>query len=96
MPELSDDTIDRLATAIVNKSRGADGCEGCRYNEKEAEWVHTGAKYVPSDKFPLLGKMLKMLDESAYELGKWMLKILFVCGIGGLVVFILHKFGVFK
>lgn len=96
MSELSDETIDKLALAVVEKSRSADGCHGCRYNEKEAGWVHTGAKYFPSDKFPLLSKIVKMLDESAYELGKWILKILFVCGIGGIVVFVLHKFGVFK
>lgn len=96
MSELSDETIDKLAVAIIEKSRSAEGCKDCRYNDREAEWVHTGAKYIPSDKFPLLGKMLKMLDESAYELGKWILKILFVCGIGGLLILVLHKLGVFK
>lgn len=93
---ITDADATAIATAIIEKSRSEDGCAGCRYNEKEAEWVHTGAKYFPSDKFPLLGKLLKMLDDSAYELGKWILKILFVCGIGGLLILVLHKLGVFK
>jgi hypothetical protein len=88
---LSEGDIEAIASLVTAKLAK---CDNCRFKNKEAEWVHSGSKYVPSDKFPLLGKMLKLLDDAESEIGKWVIRSLFFIGIGGVLFFFLHKFGV--
>ena len=90
---LSDEDIDAIATLVTAKLAK---CEGCRFALEEAEWVHTGTKYVPSHEFPMLGKVLKQLDDAENEVGKWVIRSLFFIGIGGVIIYVLHRTGVIK
>jgi hypothetical protein len=93
MPNLTSEEIEAIAASVTAK---LSKCDNCRFLLEEAEWVHTGTKYVPSDKFPLLGRLLKLLDEAENEIGKWVIRSLFFIGIGGSIIWILHKTGVIK
>lgn len=90
---LTEEDIEAIATLVTTK---LSKCEGCRFMEKEAEWVHTGVKYVPSSQFPMMGKMMKLLDDAENEIGKWVIRSLFFIGIGGVIIYILHRTGVIK
>jgi hypothetical protein len=92
---LSEDDIEAIAKSVT-KMLKESGCSHCRFNKKESEWVHTGAKYVASTRFPLMGKVLQLLDEAENEIGKWVIRSLFFLGIGGGIILILHKTGVIK
>lgn len=94
MSELSDETIDRLAEAIVRK--GCDGGKNCRFNNVEAETVHTLAKYVKSEDIPALGNFVKLLNKAEQEIGMWVIRVIFWVGGGGAVVAALIKLGVIK
>jgi hypothetical protein len=89
---LSTEEIDAIAEALVKKTRNTNGCTGCSFNNEEREWVHTGAKYVGSEKFPLLGRVLKMMDDTTYEVGKFIIKAVLFMGLGGLLFWFVLKF----
>jgi len=93
MPNLSPEEIDEIAEAVTLK---LSKCDNCRFKGDEAEWVHTGTKYVPSEQLPMLGRIMKLLDDAENEIGKWVIRSLFFLGVGGLIVWVLIRTGVIK
>ena len=91
MKELSDETVDRIAAAVVSK--GCDGGKNCRFNPVESEVVHTLAKYIKSEDIPALGNFVKLLNKAEQEVGMWVIRVIFWIGGGGALVAILVKLG---
>lgn len=61
-------------------------CENmCRMTAEEREWVHTARKYINSRHLPMLGSILKALDDTAYFIGKSVLLAVISLACGSLL-----------
>jgi hypothetical protein len=69
----------------------------CRLNEEEREWVHTASKYVDTRHLPMMGKILKMFDDTSTLIGRWILLALIFGGMTGVLWYFGTKlYGVVK
>jgi len=93
---LDQEDVKAIAVAIEEQRKAAMGQKMGRFTDEEAEWVHTGAKYIPSKLLPLLGSLLGAFNETAYSIGKAVIKITFIACGGGALLFLLHKTGLLK
>lgn len=84
-----------VARKQVEAERRRTGDES-RFSDEEAEWLHTANKYIPSKLLPMAGRMVSMCNETAYSVGKAVIKFMFIASGGGIVLFIMHKAGLLK
>ena len=68
----------------------------CKLGEGEREWVHTANKYVDTKHLPMLGKMLKLFDDTSALVGRWVLLALMFGGMTGVLWWVVCKLGVWK
>jgi len=91
---LDEDDVKAVVKALTESQSGISSCGS--FNPEEREWLHTAAKYVPSTLLPLLGRILQMFNETAYSVGMMFMKFFFFASGAGIVIWVLHKFGVLK
>ena len=63
----------------------------CRFSRDEREWLHTANKYIDSRHLPMMGSILKALDDTAYFIGKAVLTALITIACGSLIWWIIMK-----
>lgn len=63
----------------------------CRLTAEEREWVHTARKYIDSKHLPMMGSILKALDDTAYFIGKAVILALVTIACGSLLWWIILK-----
>ena len=65
----------------------------CRLDEQEREWVHTASKYIDTKHLPMLGRTLKLFDDTSAMLGRWIILAIILGGMSIVFLFIKSKWG---